>query len=139
MSKLLECKGKMYEKGKYYFMFANIHTALEGGSVEKLHAIDGTGNFYGGNREYPHCIELTLPSMLKPVECGKITDKPFEPEVGKLYEFSDDEDFSWAALGVYRFMRDLEYSERSLFCTSAQTSYFYCRPIPVDRRPKWGE
>ncbi len=59
--------------------------------------------------------------------CGIILERVWEPEIGKYYEFSDDENFNYSAIRKFSdFTRD---SDVYNFMDTGSICWIYVRPV----------
>lgn len=121
MGKLVMCNGRQYEIGKFY---------MAGISVVELVAFDAdrTGYFKFMCRGSEGNLWASSLSEVDGSVLGKVTIPERVLEVGKLYEFSDYEDFSDS---VFEVLDGLALEDEDGMCYSCDGFgwYQYCRPI----------
>jgi hypothetical protein len=137
MNNKVEYNGKLYELGKYY-----VFSLPRGDQQAGLYSLSGINK----GSEFPFIANsgygFGLCSTADNVPVGTIEDAPFKPEVGKLYQFSDDGE-RWVIAELETALGSVYVEQKCLRgvfrVRLSESNLFYCRPVLSDQRAEYGD
>jgi hypothetical protein len=125
MNKTIEVNGYIYEIGKLYLDSEGMKCRLVGLSVNQLYPF----KIHSEGRDW-------VADKISVIEnAGTIIKAAYKPEVGKLYELSDNEDFSHSFVFLLGHIND---DDNYPYKAEDDCAYRFIRPVPEDKR-EFGE